>query len=74
VNGKTKDGLSPRETRRFFSQRESHYEKQKKEVTFLKKSNQKIFGPAGGDNAFATARRTKSFFASFFSKKEALAY
>jgi hypothetical protein len=39
---------------------------------FFEKKNQKTFGPAGCGNAGAESRRTKSFFASFFSKKEAL--
>jgi hypothetical protein len=46
----------------------------KKAVTFLKKSNQKTFDNL--DRAVFTAWGPvcKSFFASFFSKKEALAY
>jgi hypothetical protein len=39
----------------------------------LKKSNQKTFAPAGAGTGRASARKSKSFFASFFSKKEALA-
>jgi hypothetical protein len=45
---------------------------EKEEVTCLKKSNQKTFGPAGACPADAGARRSESFFASFFSKKEVL--
>jgi hypothetical protein len=44
----------------------------KEEVTFLKKSNQKTFALGGCGYAVAKARRSRSFFASFFSKKEAL--
>jgi hypothetical protein len=43
----------------------------KEEVTFLKKSNQKTFGPGGAGPAVANARRSKSFLLLFF-KKEAL--
>jgi hypothetical protein len=43
----------------------------KQEVTFLKKSNQKTFAPAGCGDAVAMARRSKSLFASFSSEKEA---
>jgi hypothetical protein len=46
---------------------------QKKEVTFLKKSNQKTFAPAGLCDEAAIARRSKSLFASFSSEKEVLA-
>jgi hypothetical protein len=45
----------------------------KQEVTFLKKSNQKTFGPAGAGPAVAKALRSKSFLLLFF-KKEALSF
>jgi hypothetical protein len=38
----------------------------------LKKSNQKTFAPGGFGDGLAKAPRSKSFFASFFSIKEAL--
>jgi hypothetical protein len=38
----------------------------------LKKSNQKTFAPGGVGDGRANAHKSKSFFASFFSKKEAL--
>jgi hypothetical protein len=38
----------------------------------LKKRTKKLLVTAGLGNGDATARRTKSFFASFFAKKEAL--
>jgi hypothetical protein len=41
----------------------------KYEVTFLKKSNQKTFGPAGCGNGQANAHQSRSFFGYFFSKK-----
>jgi len=41
---------------------------------FFEKKNQKTFGLGGCGPAVAKARRTKSFFASFFSKKEVLSY
>jgi hypothetical protein len=49
---------------------------QKKEVTFLKKSNQKTFGPAGAGLAVADAPKDQKFFASrparaFFQKRSA---
>jgi len=53
------------------------WEKPRQEVTFLKKSNQKTFAPAGLVAAIATARRTESLFASqparlFLQKKKFL--
>jgi hypothetical protein len=48
--------------------------RQEKEVTFLKKSNQKTFGPAGFGAVVATPHRTESLFASFSSEKEVLAF
>jgi hypothetical protein len=36
---------------------------------FFEKKKQKTFGPAGFDEGGARAPRSKSFFASFFSKK-----
>jgi hypothetical protein len=48
--------------------------RQEKEVTFLKKSNQKTFGPGGHGVYVAKARRTESLFASFSLEKEGLAY
>jgi hypothetical protein len=39
---------------------------------FFEKKKQKTFGPWGRWRGRASARRCKSFFASFFSKKEAL--
>jgi hypothetical protein len=39
---------------------------------FFEKKNQKTFGLGGFGPAVVTARSTKSFFASFFSKKEVL--
>jgi hypothetical protein len=39
---------------------------------FFEKKKQKTSAPAGFGAGVATARRTKSFFASFFSKKEVL--
>jgi hypothetical protein len=39
---------------------------------FFEKKKQKTFAPAGVGSGVATTRRSKSFFASFFSKKEAL--
>jgi hypothetical protein len=42
--------------------------------SFLEKKNQKTFGPAGFGVDGAKARNEKSFFASFFTKKEALAF
>jgi len=47
-------------------------QKPEQEVTFLKKSNQKTFAPAGLVAAVATARKTESLFASFSSEKEVL--
>jgi hypothetical protein len=44
-----------------------------KAVTFLKKSNQKTFAPAGFGPGVAPARRTKSFLLLFF-KKEAFPF
>jgi hypothetical protein len=42
-------------------------------ASFLKKRSKKLLLTGGLGRAGATARRSKSFFASFFSKKEALA-
>jgi len=41
---------------------------------FFEKKKQKTFGPAGAGNGRANVPRSKSFFASFFSKKEVLTY
>jgi hypothetical protein len=41
---------------------------------FFEKKKQKTFIYCGRLDAPTSARRTESFFASFFSKKEALAY
>jgi hypothetical protein len=46
----------------------------KASASFLKKRSKKLLLTGGLGDGTATARRTKSFFASFFSKKEALAY
>jgi len=52
--------------------------KRKKEVTFLKKSNQKTFAHCGPWHARANTRRTESFLlpqaGSLFFKQEALSY
>jgi hypothetical protein len=45
----------------------------KEDVTFFeKKVTKKTFAPGGSGAVIAKARRTESFFASFFSKKEVL--
>jgi hypothetical protein len=44
----------------------------KESTSFLKKRSKKLLLTAGVGNTGATARRTKSFFAAFFSKKEVL--
>jgi hypothetical protein len=44
----------------------------KKEVTFLKKSNQKTFALGAAFRTLATSTRSKGFFAAFFSKKAVL--
>jgi hypothetical protein len=41
---------------------------------FFEKKKQKTFCPAGCGEGRANAPRSKSFFASFFSKKEALSW
>jgi hypothetical protein len=43
-------------------------------ASFLKKRSKKLLLIAGWGDAGARARRSKSFFASFFSKKEGLTY
>jgi hypothetical protein len=41
---------------------------------FFEKKNQKTFVPAGCGAVSVTARSNRSFFASFFAKKEALTF
>jgi hypothetical protein len=43
-------------------------------ASFLKKISKKILLLGGSGDGRAKARRSESFFASFFSKKEALTY
>jgi hypothetical protein len=47
---------------------------EKESASFLKKRSKKLLLTAGRGRAGANARRSKSFFASFFSKKEALTF
>jgi len=46
----------------------------KERSSFLKKRTKKLLLTAGYGEGVAKARRSKSFFASFFSKKEGLAF
>jgi hypothetical protein len=46
----------------------------KERGSFLKKRTKKLLLVAGGGSGVARARKSKSFFASFFSKKEVLTY
>jgi hypothetical protein len=48
--------------------------RKKASASFLKKRSKKLSFTAGFGTAVANARRTESFFASFFSKKEALSF
>jgi hypothetical protein len=49
-------------------------QQEKASASFLKKRSKKLLLTAGCGTAVANARRSKSFFASFFSKKEVLTY
>jgi hypothetical protein len=52
----------------------SGHERKVRKRFFFEKKKQKTFGPAGAGTRAPQPAGSRSFFASFFSKKEALAF